>query len=489
MITMTEAVARRFAQDRPGLTLLHFEEVALPLFRVILDAIVQRRKPVPPIEEFVLRSVASGLDTVDEIEGILGLERPLVEAAIASQWHTDNIDYGASLGDPVQRVRLSFTGQRALDELEMMTPERMELVVDFDRLTWGIARLATPAPLRPRDVKELTLREIPPRQTRRPELEDLPIEGLDELMKQASVAKMSDVDLLGVRHVVRAERIYEAAVMLVYGSQSGTEPEVAFAIDGRLSRDHEHALAEVGGAGRLGFDVSAASVEEPALAKELQKRLVPSERVEELQRRAVHTEMRLEKLRAATATKEPQVEVIEADQSERELEKELEGIRNELESIAVRRVSVYEHPILLREALSATSRRLLIISPWITAAVANRSFLSDLEALCRKGVKIHIGYGINDEKAQYTRDRDAERRLQALAARHDNFVLKRLGYTHAKVLIWDDKWVTTSFNWLSFRGDPRRTFRQEEGILVGVKTEVDKTYEQYLAEIEAEEVS
>jgi hypothetical protein len=56
--------------------------------------------------------------------------------------------------------------------------------------------------------------------------------------------------------------------------------------------------------------------------------------------------------------------------------------------------------------------------------------------------------------------------------------------THAKVLIWDDTWVSSSFNWLSFRGDPSKTFRQEEGILVRIPEKVAATYADYARQIE-----
>ncbi|MGH8527035.1 MAG: hypothetical protein ACREXY_23370, partial [Gammaproteobacteria bacterium] len=148
MMVSPEQVAERYAQDRPGLTLVHFEERALPFFRVILDAVVQRKKDVPPIEEYVLRAVAAGMDTVDDIHGFLGLERQLVEAAIAAQWRADSIDYAAVPPSSEQRVRLSASGMQALEALQVLTPERMELVVDFDRLAWRISRLATPAPHR-----------------------------------------------------------------------------------------------------------------------------------------------------------------------------------------------------------------------------------------------------------------------------------------------------------------------------------------------------
>lgn len=69
-------------------------------------------------------------------------------------------------------------------------------------------------------------------------------------------------------------------------------------------------------------------------------------------------------------------------------------------------------------------------------------------------------------------------RLNKLAERFPNVVVGCLGFTHAKLLIWDDSQITTSFNWLSFRGDQDRTYRQELGILVkNHPTGVDSLYE------------
>jgi hypothetical protein len=56
----------------------------------------------------------------------------------------------------------------------------------------------------------------------------------------------------------------------------------------------------------------------------------------------------------------------------------------------------------------------------------------------------------------------------------------RLENSHAKILIFDDVWINTSFNWLSFRGDPNRTFRMEEGTLVQIPEQVDKAFQHYV---------
>lgn len=45
--------------------------------------------------------------------------------------------------------------------------------------------------------------------------------------------------------------------------------------------------------------------------------------------------------------------------------------------------------------------------------------------------------------------------------------------------------IVTSFNWLSFRGDSGRKYRQEEGTLIRHKEYVDAEYERHRARIES----
>ncbi|MFE1443929.1 hypothetical protein [Streptomyces sp. NPDC058739] len=40
--------------------------------------------------------------------------------------------------------------------------------------------------------------------------------------------------------------------------------------------------------------------------------------------------------------------------------------------------------------------------------------------------------------------------------------------------------MTTSFNWLSFKGDPERTYRMEEGSLVRNRQHADAKYARFL---------
>jgi hypothetical protein len=79
-------------------------------------------------------------------------------------------------------------------------------------------------------------------------------------------------------------------------------------------------------------------------------------------------------------------------------------------------------------------------------------------------------------------DIQAEKTLQKLASQYSKtFTLKRLGDTHAKILISDTKFaVTTSFYWLSFKGERDRTFRDERGTLVSDPQKIDELFDNLL---------
>jgi hypothetical protein len=80
-------------------------------------------------------------------------------------------------------------------------------------------------------------------------------------------------------------------------------------------------------------------------------------------------------------------------------------------------------------------------------------------------------------------------RLNNLATRYGRFTFARVKNTHAKILIFDEIWVSTSFNWLSFRGDSDRTYRMEEGTLVSIPARVDKEYARYRALIDEQRIT
>lgn len=147
-----------------------------------------------------------------------------------------------------------------------------------------------------------------------------------------------------------------------------------------------------------------------------------------------------------------------------------------------------EHRTHLDAALASAQERLLIISPWIAAAVVNSGFLEKLNQLIHRGVRVHIGYGINQrpgDRPVSDADRNAEASLRKMSERHANFTFVRLGNTHSKQLIYDDVHICGSFNWLSFQGSNHRAYRHEESLVIRRKRNVDQQYDRLLARLES----
>ncbi|MEH1912712.1 protein kinase domain-containing protein [Nostoc sp.] len=167
--------------------------------------------------------------------------------------------------------------------------------------------------------------------------------------------------------------------------------------------------------------------------------------------------------------------------------KEIEQLQTQLNltlaSVPMQWLEMYEHRPLLEQALKDSQERLMIISPWIRAKSVNRWFLQQFENLLKRGVQVFIGYGLGEkDENRYPTDIQAEESLQKLARQYSKtFKLKRLGDTHAKILIVDTKFaVSTSFNWLSFKGERDRTFRDERGTLVSDPQKIDELFNNLL---------
>jgi phosphatidylserine/phosphatidylglycerophosphate/cardiolipin synthase-like enzyme len=275
------------------------------------------------------------------------------------------------------------------------------------------------------------------------------------------------VTSLGERH-----SYFLPAVLLVYQSVHSADVQVGFAMNGRISPEHEAAFAHA----RLRKRFVLGGEGGPS-AEEVAAQLLGKDLVEKADRSDVL------RLQGVIANALPVSEGQEVDPA---LAAEAAVAEEQLRALAVRPLETYEHPTYLRDALASSKRRLLIISPWLRRAVVDRQFVADLERLLSQNVDVYIGWGIS--KTEMDRDADASVRadLDRLAARHQNFHFLWLGDTHAKVLLCDDRFVIVgSFNWLSFQGDPSKTFRDERGMFVSIPNVIEEQFKVLAARFSA----
>lgn len=308
--------------------------------------------------------------------------------------------------------------------------------------------------------------------------------------------------MLALKAIERRQRFFEPATALVYKAKDSDEIQVAFVVDGVPSSEHEAAFARSEGSRKIRSQIlDALQQNEPRkLAEELLgKKFVAKNLVDPDVITAEVTEAKAEIEAQIESTQEKLDQTDDEDEKKsliQQLQEKEEQILqlqarmdSMLASVPMRWLEMYEHRPLLEQALKDTQQRLMIISPWIRANSVNRWFLQQVENLLKRGVQVFIGYGLGEkDENRYPADIQAEKTLQKLASQYfKTFTLKRLGDTHAKILISDTKFaVSTSFNWLSFKGERDRTFRDERGTLVSDPQKIDELFDNLLKRLTEE---
>lgn len=479
--------------NREGFDLVSCREVGLPIYRVTVQAITQVKKKIPPIEEFVLKAINSGLTSELEIGQFLGLEPLITRDAMINLRMSEDIDLIVPEGGQLQEWTLTKRGQGTLREAKSIVPEERTFTVNFDGLLRHVkwygrfeSRL-----LRKRDLRNRDILEIPPSKYKLPQLSDLKIADVDEVIRKIEIAskvkREQERDLLALKAIERRpDSFFLPAQALVYKSRSGHDLQVAFVVDGRLDNDYEAAFARANGVKKLRILETLKGSEPRKFAEEWLGREyveeVPLEAIESLKRE-------VSSVRIQAVAFQEQLEIAEVDAQKSKLQeqldqalKKIEELEQKLTKVPMDWLEVYDYPPLLKRALEESQERLLIVSPWIRANVVNKSFLQQFERLLQRNVRTYIGYGLGEtqlEKREW--DVQAEKNLQKLAQKYKNFTFKRLGNTHAKVLISDSHFAANgSFNWLSFKGDPNRTFRDERGAIAYDARKIDELFDSYM---------
>jgi phage shock protein A len=498
-VFLTPEELRRY-DNRTGFDLVSCKEVGLPVYKITVQALTQLRKPIPPIEEYVLKAINVGLSSEEDIGGFLGLEPPIIRDAMINLRMSEDIDLIAPHDSLMQVWKLTKKGEGTLRDAKIIVPEERTFDINFDGLLrhprW-YGQLESRL-LKPKDLRDKNIIEIEPSPKKPPELSDLKLKDVDVIIREiegGSKAKIKqERDLLALKAIERRQRFFQPALILIYKAKDSDDVQVAFAIDDLLSSEHEAAFARANGVKKLCLlEALRESAPQKLAAEVLGHEFVaqaPLQQVEALKEEVsaaqAQIEAQIEITRNTLERTEDKEEKLILEQQLQEAQQQIEKLQVKLDSllaaVPMRWLEMYEHRPLLEQALQDSQERLMIISPWIRASSVDKRFIQQFENLLKRGVQVFIGYGLgeNDDK-KYQSDIQAEKNIQKLASQYkDNFRLKRLGDTHAKILISDVKFaVTTSFNWLSFKGDRDRTFRDERGTLVSDPQKIDELFDSY----------
>ncbi len=462
-----KAFLERLSVSRPGYRLLDVIECGIPMFLVKATVLVVERKPLGPLEEYVLKSISQGFAVVPEIAGILGVSTDLVTSILVELQKEDLVKQVVVHGH--REMSLTMHGSAVLDSHYREAPSRQQIRIGFDRLRWDVTAAAQGHLLKPIELQEQGRLELRPKTKQRVRDSDLSLESIDREV-QALGSKGVKPLLLAVASIDRTNRMFLPAELAIFESLDGGESQFAVIIDGRPSEAHETALMQLGGLGFLDIEIG-----DPAPPPISSLKQDYSERnfeiiVADAPSSEVREQERLARIAAAFESQES-----ELPENVKPMIHNTTGVNTS----QVEFIDTFEHQLYLTRALTETKERLVIFSPWISAQVVNKGFLEQLRQLLQRGVRVHIGYGLNqrpgDRKTSFE-DEKAEEHLKKMAERFSNFTFVRLGNTHSKQLLFDETHISGSFNWLSFQGSRHKQYRHEESTVIRKKRIVDAKY-------------
>jgi PLD-like domain len=496
-LTSVESVSRRYAY-RPGCRFVGAQEVGIAVFLMDLRVIVLDPKEIPPIDEFLLRSIGLQVEQPPELATFLGLDERTVENRLVELRRAELIEIAAGRSKEDVRCRLTIKGKSATDSLQ-----RAELKeITIPRVVFhGFLRRPVMYPeeqlLRPKELRDFGFGEIVPIPARYPRPEEIKLEELSQVIRQQwqQKRKGKPPELVTVRSILRDVRtMYIPAVLLQYellGKKK--QVQVAFAVNGLLEEEYARAFAGCKGPERIPELLAADYKTTAELAHELLKphivrKLGPLADVDELVEQ-------LQVIDENVATKEGQLEAQSRPDTKQVLREELERERTgkaelekKLTDRKVSRLRVFDCKHLLATTLRDVKERLVIVSAFLSSAVVDREFLLSLESALARGVKVWIAYGMGPQKGRHAeRDvsrensaewKEAERGLKELRKKHEGSLqLLYPGFTHEKILIRDKSFVASgSFNWLSYKGERGRQKRYEDALKVTESTVIEEYF-------------
>lgn len=506
----SEDIAARYNR-LPGFRLVGYHNVAIPFWIATFDSLVIAEKNIPVVDEFVLRAIERGVNTTPDLSGFLGLSEKLITRRLGRLLTDDYVSVSPSANGNTASITLTRKGEQALKEVARTKPRRERIAIPYDGISRRpiLCKLERGSVLRPQQLRQYGLFEIPALPTSRPPTD----EELSKIDFNRAVPKelrrdLSIHQILSATKVGSLDRRAREVVMLIYCGVTDEDQVTVrfFSLDARPLPEIDRGFQANGGIKKLNLQAKLREHRE-SLKKELSadpefQLLVEFSNGVRQSTEAAAGIAEGAKIKSAIAEKEealkqestgPTAAPLEIERLKKEIadlkEAKLAAERQVIE-VRSRALEPHEHVTIFSRALTDAKFRLMIISPWIKDRLMQNHWVK-IENLLRRKVTVFIGYGMPERRGDEPNEWEdrGERTLdflQRMVATYPRLMhLVKFGDTHAKVLLKDgDTLVAGSFNWMSFGGfdtvGGKSVSREEISIYVSDPAEVEKMFQRYL---------
>lgn len=477
-------------------------EAALSLYRIRVEAKVLRKHSLSVMARFVLRVIALGNSSPPGIAHVLGLDEIDVAVIGSELLKTSLVVQDVPGLDGRRTLILTEQGKRHIqEERQLLVPKKKTLHAHWDPLTRELKPLERDNIISLDEVRKLGIFVIPTR-GQPPTLGDIELQVLRETVAM-DARQTQDFEIVSLLKLQQPYIEYVRGIDIVnLRHRQSKEAHLTVFRGPRYLAAESEALQQLRAAGvrTEPGDAPVAQTEEVDLTHYLPQPVV--EAAAEVRRRDLelhHIEHEIARQEIARSSTKDDEERAALEERLRRLTEELEGAQRERDRLraemqaathaAVDIVRTEEHRQLLEQALREAQDEVVIISPWMNRRAVDDELCSLIDQSIRRGVRIRIGYGYAFERdgAEAERSRNNAR---SVIEKIKNYTKYRSGPklefvdiqgTHEKILICDRKFgITTSFNWLSYRGEVDDQFRRETGVMISDPLGLEKLAERAL---------
>lgn len=463
-----DELAKLKANSVPNSTLVKYYEAGIPQWHMETILTMLKPKKLSVLQEFILKFISSGIDDVSDICNFLGVNKAALNNAVAVLQRNNLVMVDIFYS----KLKLTDKGEDALKEAATIVPEDIEYALYVDGLIGNVyldmRKLYTAKELRSFGIKPIN------NTVEKPTLDSLVYEEVKRAIKlfkknHAYEQDRLEGNLQEVSRVTKTYVEYKKVNVLVFMNKT---EDIEFQVFDGTTRNDDYSIAlqkQYNNNSRvLDFDSNniSATGEDDSFINVLPQDIIESAKSfsykdSTLEREISNLTTQLDAIKNSDDGNDEQQKE-SATERIRFLEKKIDEMKEERKG-SDRILSTYDHRPLLLDALDSAQNTIVIVSPWIKSGGLNDEILGRIERALQRGTRVIIGYGISEKEDsdKWILQRLIDMRKKKYGVK---LLLVKLSNTHEKVLIKDNEYmVITSFNWLSFKGDPNKGFRQETG--------------------------
>ncbi len=396
------------------------QQVGIPIHVVRLLTVYSESQQIPPIDEFVLKSLAAGVNTVDHITGFLGLHQKTVESVLVSMHLNELISVPpeSSPGESSESDQAADRGTLLLTAKGRLVLESLSRTTIVEKKIEGVAIhgfSGQPVPIDPdslisqSELKQYGMLELPaiPRECPRADL--INVQQLQQCISPQThqLKRAQTGSVVGIRTVLKPRRVrYQPAYMLQFES-TGLRKQgryVFVGLNGEQDTTTETAFNEKKGPSRIVHllpSIPDGNTPPQAIAREF----LSDKQFSEIPLSGLKEQAELKaKIQALETALPEQVSPIlpcsrtaELREKNAALEQELQLLRARLEECPFQMLATYECAKILRDAIMTASHRLMIVSAFLSDKIVNEKFIESLQGCLSRGVDVWIGFGFDDK--------------------------------------------------------------------------------------------